>query len=278
MTEWTVPIDHKHIEQQDFSSKLGSGDIILFSGKGSFFSSVVRHMQKPSPWTHVGMIFRNPHFKRQAFNTSNCGDCETEFYVLQSTFDRFPLDYTSSPPREKTGPKLTPLSTVLGSYNGYAVAFRYLDYKFKNDENIKRTFELNIWNFLLGHFMKVHGNKTYERNWFELFYSASQNNIQENPSSFFCSELVAQFYIEFGLLPINFEYPNNFNMFSFSSSVKLPLQDPFSMSNEIYFYHRHCDGCDSLIKSGKDCEKEMRQSLTSTTAIKTKKYILLKEK
>ncbi len=201
-------------------SSLTSGDIVLFSGK-SLFSSIIRLTQSPLKWTHIGVVVK---------------DINTGFlYLFQSTFETNPPDCSSGQFISKTGPKLTLLKTVLDNYDGHAIAFRKLN-RPSNAFHTQRKYEESFW-FYFKRFFEKHGSKAYEQSYLELFNAAWSRNPSPDTSSLFCTELVAQMFMEFGLLNGNPLHSNNYNLWHFSSeNTSLPLKRGYSFSPEIYYH------------------------------------------
>lgn len=218
-TDFSVPPKHAHLTYLDICEGLESGDIVLFTGRSSLFSCMIRCFQAPLQWTHIGLIFRDPH--------------DQSLWLLQSNNEHIPYNYyyDDTRPWPKRGVKLSPLLDAMNSYEGYTIAVRKMLHSQRNNY----TFKNRIW-MELKYFMDKHRDKDYEKNWCELFGAAFKMNQREDQSSFFCTELVAQFYMDYDYISRE-RLSNNYNLWDFSSSGDLPWTEDFNYSEEIYYYH-----------------------------------------
>jgi hypothetical protein len=177
------------IAWSDFASTAETGDIALFSGE-SMISDVIKLAEGGSNWSHIGMFVRLK-------NGQLC--------IWESTNYDGQVDLLSK--RAKGGVRLVDAETAIRGYirlaEGAMVVARrlYID-----------TAVLELVN-PVGHlprfrkFMQTVSNLPYERNpadlvrasefgrWLQLLYA------WESKDSYFCSELVADSYIQLGLFP-----------------------------------------------------------------------------
>lgn len=171
-----------------------TGDIVLFSGQ-CFVSRLIKLLTR-SEWSHVGMI------------------------VIDSKYD-FPLIYESTHNnkligldigRRNKGVQLVPFHERLASYQG-KVAIRHL-YNVDLSEN--DIYKLRLLRY------EVQGRQ-FETNIKEMFLSLFKNiKVRENLTTLFCSELIAQAYMELSLLPDNLP-SNKYTPVFFSSKNKSRL-------------------------------------------------------
>tara|TARA_Y100000296_G_scaffold2569_2_gene3618 strand:+ start:1442 stop:2044 length:603 start_codon:yes stop_codon:yes gene_type:complete len=154
---------------------LNTGDIVLFSGKGRI-SGMIKWFTG-SPWSHVGMVLRL-----------------TEYNMLllwESTTLSKIKDINTGKARQ--GVQLVPLSERMKSYEG-KVGIRRL--------NMFDKYQAIDHDVLMKFREEVKG-RPYEESKIELFKSAYDGVFggnEEDLSSIFCSELVAEAYQRLGLL------------------------------------------------------------------------------
>lgn len=149
-----------------------TGDIILVSGE-SFFSKLIKFVTD-TPWTHVGVIVvLNGHrFVFQSLNSSN--------EVLE--------DYLEN--------KLISEGVQLNDLEGTILADMDKIYyrKLIRPDNVNEIAFFNRSNA----FMKKERTKLYEKDLIELANSVLGNNRYRNTSTYFCSELVAEWFFYTG--------------------------------------------------------------------------------
>ena len=158
----------------EMRSKLKTGDIVLFSGKGGISAGI--KWGTLSRWSHVGMIL---NLEEYDFVT-----------IWESTTLSNIADLDAQKPRK--GVQLVPLSSRVDKYKG-DIAIRQLQGIEFNSGNIRDLMELR---------REVTG-KEYEKDILELIkaaYDGPFGHNEEDLSSLFCSELVAEAYQRLGLL------------------------------------------------------------------------------
>ncbi|MEC8325898.1 MAG: YiiX/YebB-like N1pC/P60 family cysteine hydrolase [Pseudomonadota bacterium] len=172
---------------------LKTGDILLFSGNG-FFSKVIKFATR-SKWSHVGMVYKNRE--------------SGILFVYESTSISNVTNVDSGEPLN--GVQLTPLSKRLRLYNG-VVAVRKLENASLNDD-AQAAIEQLMYEF---------EGKPYEEDKLELAKSAldliSIEN-EEDLSTLFCSELIAEVYQRIGLLDED-KPSNEYTPADFAASTK----------------------------------------------------------
>ena len=172
----------------DIRPGLQTGDIVLFSGKGSI-SDIIKRVTA-CKWSHVGMVLKSEDWDMallwESTTLSNIADLE------------------SGVPRQ--GVQLVPLSARLASYDG-EVSIRALT-----------TPLISSQRETLKAFRKEMTGRAYEEDKLELARSAYDGwggGNREDLSSLFCSELVAEAFQRIGLLseaiPSNEYTPKDFS-------------------------------------------------------------------
>ncbi len=162
------------VSYDSIRDELDTGDIVLYSGKGHV-SSIIK-LGTFSRWSHVGMVLR---LREYDFIT-----------IWESTTLSKLKDLVSGQPRK--GVQLVPLSDRVRTYDG-AIAVRRLTRVRRGPKMRKELMELRS---------ELRG-KPYEESRVELLRSAYDGPFganEEDLSSIFCSELVAEAYQRLGLL------------------------------------------------------------------------------
>ena len=175
--------------------QMKTGDIVLFSGKGGISTGIKWFTN--SRWSHVGMVLRLIEWDAillwESTTLSNIADVESG--------------------KERKGVQIVPLSERIKKYDG-EISVRMLDQK--------PTPEMHKELSLLREEVK---GRPYEKSKIELFKAAydgpfGRNN--EDLSSLFCSELVAEAYQRMGLLSED-KASNEYTPKDFSDAEKLKL-------------------------------------------------------
>ncbi len=154
-------------------SKLDTGDLVLFSGKGMVSQGIKRFTF--SDWSHVGMVIRSVEF-------------EAVLLWESTTLGNIPDLDTGLPTK---GVQIVPLSERITHYDG-EISIRRL--------TVNRTAAMK--RDLIALRKKLRG-RPYEKSEIELIKSAYDGPFGKNTedlSSLFCSELVAEAYQAMGLL------------------------------------------------------------------------------
>lgn len=182
-------------------SKMKSGDIILFSGKNSIISSIIKWWTD-SFYSHVGIVLVNPKIYSDNIFKELKG-----VYLIESGYESNIEDAFEH--RHKFGVQIVPLIDVIKNYNGN-IYWRGL-----NLDNSSMTRELV--NIRMSSIYKNIRDKPYDLNLFDLlccnlniFYPeiTCRNPIinwflhdTQKRDKFVCSALVAYFYTKIGFLP-----------------------------------------------------------------------------
>lgn len=163
------------IQYESIRPSLKTGDIVLFSGKSKV--SFMIKLATNSIWSHVGMALRLPQ-------------SEAVFLWESTTLSNL-KDITTG--KAKRGVQLVLLSERLRAYDG-KVAIRPL---------LKGVDEPGYYDLM--EFREEVRGRDYERDKMELVKSAYDGPFganEEDLSSLFCSELVAEAYQRLGLLQV----------------------------------------------------------------------------
>ena len=191
---------------EQLRSVLGTGDIVLFSGKGGISAGI--KWATLSRWSHVGMIVVLPEY-----------DFVT---VWESTTLSSMLDLDTKTPRK--GVQLVPLSLRVEDYPGDIAVRQLRDVTF-DKEALRQLMALR----------REFAGREYEQNKIELIRAAYDGPFGRNAedlTSLFCSELVAEAYQRLGLL--GEEKPSNeYTPADFSADRRLELLKG-SLDEEIF--------------------------------------------
>jgi len=163
------------MKYSEIRDTLKTGDIVLFSGEG-FISNLIKFMTR-SPWSHVGMVIRS--------------EVLDMLLLWESTTLSKLKDIHSD--TMKQGVQMVGLSARVDSYEGL-VGIRSLEGVEMNQSRMRA----------LADFRAEMKDRPYEQNKLELAKSAYDGPFghnEEDLSSVFCSELVAEMYERWGLLP-----------------------------------------------------------------------------
>jgi len=185
---------------------LQTGDIVLFSG-GSLFSKAIKWFTS-SEWSHVGMVIRSK---------------EWDMVLLwESTTPTELKDVETGLPAN--GVQLVPLSEKISHYA--KVAVRHLQVE-RSKEMVKKLIE----------FRKEMKQRKYDFDALELVRSAVDGvffgDNQEDLSSLFCSELIAESYQRMGLLSEDLP-SNEYTPKDFSDKGQVKLLGGAKLTEQIY--------------------------------------------
>ena len=154
------------IKYSTVRESLKTGDMVLFSGSG--FVSRMIQMFTRSNWSHVGLVIKDDWFDMLLlWESTTLSKIKTVHGVVRQ------------------GVAIRPLSEVIENYDG-VVGIRQLTEKLSDAQ------ELDI-----GELRKEFKGRDYEQSKSELFKSAYDfigGRNEEDLSSLFCSELVAEAY------------------------------------------------------------------------------------
>ena len=190
------------------TSELNTGDIVLFSGVDAY-SRLVK-VGTSSKWSHVGLILNTPHH---------------DFLTMwESSIREDTLDVEAG--LHRIGVRLVSFHDRVKAFEG-EISIRRLQGGVLSEESLGALVQ----------FREELRGRDYERNKFELLRASNERafrNKEEDLSSLFCSELVAEAYQRLGLLTE--EKPSNdYAPKDFSHGRMQSLQGEFYLSEEIEF-------------------------------------------
>ena len=197
-------------EYQKYRDSLETGDIILFSGPGKLSAGI--KLGSLCKWSHVGMVVRvkDPDIA----------------LIYQATPSTAVKDFFLK--KENPGVQINVLSHVIDTYPG-DVAFRKL--------TVNRSQQVLDG---LSAFRKEIQGRPFEEDTWEIIRAAYDgpfgSNEEEDLSSLFCSELIAEAYQRMGLLQKNEDggkISNEFTPKDFSDKGELDLLLGASLGEEI---------------------------------------------
>jgi len=162
------------VNYDDIRDELNTGDIVLFSGKGGF-SDLIKFFSD-SKWSHVGMVVKSEELDMillwESTGLSDLNDIEDGV--------------------AKQGVQTVALSARIEDYNGNISVRKFLGDVSPGMHSALRAFR------------KESKNKDYEKSRWELANSlldfAWLKENEEDFSSFFCSELVAEALEKMGIM------------------------------------------------------------------------------
>ncbi|GAM65520.1 hypothetical protein JCM19232_5020 [Vibrio ishigakensis] len=188
--------------------KLKTGDVVLFSGKGAISHGI--KLFTFSKWSHVGMVLKLPDT-----------DTDTVFLWESTTLSNL-ADAIDG--KTKKGVQLVLLSDRIRTYDGETCVRHLQGFQVDNAKYEK-----------LMALRKTLRNKPYEKDQIELIKSAYDGpwgHNEEDLSSLFCSELVAEAYQCLGLIS-NKVSSNEFTPKNFAEGDGLKLGLGATLSKEV---------------------------------------------
>tara|TARA_B100001248_G_C27369852_1_gene451086 strand:- start:195 stop:818 length:624 start_codon:yes stop_codon:yes gene_type:complete len=162
----------------DSKYDLRTGDLLLFSQKGSCLSTLIKKCTK-SKFSHVAIILKNP---------TNISPELKGYYILESSIE---IKRDAVDNKKKFGVRIRKLKDAIANYNG-SIYWRKLNC-LRDDKfylNIKMLYE-DVRNIL------------YDINpvdWFKAAFAIDIGDVHKK-KTFWCSALVAYLYVKLGFLP-----------------------------------------------------------------------------
>ena len=216
------------MDWEKYLSVARTGDIILWSSSG--YASMGIQVMTGSYYSHMGIVLK-------LSAGVHAGESGLYFYHAPSKGISKLVDHFSNPPRSKGGPQLNDLRTLLDTCR-YAKSIEVRRMQVAPGiEHEWSTGVLDINTSKTVAFARSEHSKVYERNIGELMRSAYDGpggENEENLSSYFCSELVAQVLKEARVLDTRAP-SNEFLPVDFSSrdSSNAPLSRGFTWFDEV---------------------------------------------
>jgi hypothetical protein len=169
--------------------KLETGDLILFSGKKSIFSSIIKYFTN-SKWSHVGIVLKNPTYINKDFKGLylwESGGLESEIDVEDSC--------------HKLGVQIIDLKKKIENYEGTVVIRKLNNIANKYFRSRHKISELEYKLKVIHNTMY---NKPYDANPLDLIMTLLQadplNLDNRRLDKVFCSAFVGYVYTELGYI------------------------------------------------------------------------------
>jgi len=185
--------ENRVYKYDSIKKQLKTGDLIFFCGSSKF--SLAVQIGTFSPWSHVGMVFRDDAHeivKKPPFPDKD------NLYLWHAISDTLTCPDVLTGNR-KSGPQLSPLRSLVYHYNG-DVAARFIRTKYRITPEVQRS---------IIPFMRKEAHKCYEQDDMQLYNSICGLGQVEDTSSYFCSELVVETYNLIGYLKVTEKEPSN---------------------------------------------------------------------
>lgn len=194
---------------EEIRPTLKTGDLVFFSGK-SKISALIKMVTRSS-WSHIGMVYVMPYDQNSVHGEQDNANNFVGLFESAKSGKRWDrLTGTS-----RVGVRIVSLSNRIQTYSGSKIGIRRLEH-FK-DTGPDYTELQELKNELRG--------RKYEQSTLELFNAVMDiweplDGNEEDLSSIFCSELVAEAYQRMGLLE-NEPPSNEYTPADFTRSIKL---------------------------------------------------------
>lgn len=191
----------------DVYDSLGTGDILLHSGNGSF--SAVIQLVSGCMWSHVSLLIRDPSDDiKRAYNVPE--DTDGSLFVFEAeakTWDN----------KQGGGLQLVEFRKWMREYYERDprdfMALRRLVVEGENRTERIRQLSDELKQFILQSI-----TTRYEQKQIDLMRCIVKRNKKSDTSSFFCSEVVAECFVRMGVLPKN-TISSNYSPKDFSSGA-----------------------------------------------------------
>ena len=183
-----------NLDDSDLDSKLKdlkTGDIILFTGKDFWFSKLIR-WYTGTPWTHVGVVLRDPTYIDPKL---------TGLYLWESGLESF---VDSENGIRKLGIQISDLKKALEDPSHGKAVYRKLNSEIHNlDDKLKiihegvhnKPYDTSLLDFLQTS-LDIEFTQPYGNNLLHLY----QRNYRKT-DTFYCSAFLAYLFTELSLLP-----------------------------------------------------------------------------
>jgi len=203
----------KSFEYSNLKNNLKTGDIILFSGTG--IQSFEAKCGTCSPFSHIGMIIRSSHLNKNEQKGN-------KLFLWHAPAQTLPFAPDQLTNQIKDGPQLNKLYPALCRASG-KIYLRKIKKNGRSSSLMSNTSLGDPFESGLLAYMKRAQPKSYEKNIKELILSAYDGpwgENEQNLTSYFCSELVAETYKVMGLLSSN-EPSNEYVPSDFAKDIYL---------------------------------------------------------
>ena len=217
----------------NYLNNMNTGDIILFSGRHSIISSIIKWWTN-SYYSHIGMVFKNPYVSVNGIFKELRG-----VYLLESGYESIP---DAEDNVKKYGVQIVPLRDVIKKYDG-TIFWRKLNLN-------ATTFSNETINFHISKIYTYIKDKPYDLNIVDLL-SANINLYKPIPiklynypilnwfrhdtqkqDRFVCSALIAYVYTKLEFLPQITHWTECVPKFFSNENDKLELLEGVFLENE----------------------------------------------
>lgn len=202
--------NRKEVHWEDYLKEARTGDVLLFVTTG-FYGRLIQCITG-SRYTHVAMVINIDPVPDDIE-----GDGRYMWHAPSDIIHGLP-DLLYNPPRAKSGPQLNNLKTALRMFRGVQeISVR----RFTVEEGTTHSWgKASVTpDDPLVNFIRTEHRKRYESNMMELLKSAEDTFTSPNKTNvkeYFCSELVAETFKEFGIM-LTEEASNEFTPRNFTS-------------------------------------------------------------
>ena len=214
---------------RDAIKNLETGDILLFSGTGDDSCKIKTFTC--SPFSHVGIVIRCDHIKEPIYGRKD----PNNLYVWHSPSDVLPGSEDVIGREMRNGPQLNALGYEIRATSSSVYVRRLNNYDSNTGKLLPKGKALQdpCGNGIMK-FMRQASTVPYERSISELYKSAWDGpggHNEENLSSYFCSELVAQTLMELEVLSRSANPSNEYVPGDFVGD--LPLKNGYRYEDKI---------------------------------------------
>jgi hypothetical protein len=208
------------VKYKNIKGDIKTFDIFLFSGRGKF--SAVIECTSSSKYSHVGIAVNGRDLEKMEFRPKYAFDPDG-LYLFHSNKGSVDGTIDIFSGEDASGVQINSLGSVLSNYNGKCF-YRPLTLKHDRSHYLKK----------LGEVIRRNIGKPYEDSFIELCFALFPCNCQSTDTdTIFCSELVAEVYIDTGIFTEDSDDSNNYTPVDFSEEVEcLPFAHGNGLGNE----------------------------------------------
>lgn len=188
---YRVPQERYNFSVNDACNLVRAGDLLLFNGCGA--SSALVRVFTPSRYSHVAIVFQ----------MANSETNEVVPFLIEAV--RHKDNVTDVCGEHSLGVRVVPMKERIETYRGYTLAVRHLRCRKQMLSKVSRFI-----NEHLERFVNEYMYRGYNHDWRDFFNAripffrnteyGARYDKQDTRREFFCSELVAQCFIQAGML------------------------------------------------------------------------------
>lgn len=214
---YRVPQTRYNLSVKDACCLARAGDLLLFNGCGT--SSAMVRLFTPSRYSHVAIVIQ--------MKNDETGEI-VPFLVEAVRHKDTNLDVCG---KHSAGVRVVPMRERLETYRGYTLAIRTM--------MCRKSYLARVSKFINGHlerFANEYMYRGYNHDWRDFFNArvpffrnteyGARYDKQDTRREFFCSELVAQCFIEAGMLDGMSASASSYSPDSFSEAGALSFTTP----------------------------------------------------